>query len=283
MKKVLGVFGDPVAHSRSPAMWNAAIEALGIDAIYLKFHVKRGELGEALGGMRALGISGVNLTLPHKEAAFEFIDEIDEAARSIGAINTVRLNKDGSLSGFNTDAPGLMRSLAEGGARLRGSRAVILGAGGAARAALVGLEDEGAESIVIAARRRDAAEALRDEFAKTSRAKIRAIGMNELGAALDDAGLLIQATSATLAGNAHAEDFAASIPIERLPEDAIVTDLVYAPLETSLLRRANERELKTIDGLGMLIHQGAIAFSIFLGESPPVDRMRAALGVGGEG
>lgn len=279
MKTVLGVFGDPVAHSRSPLMWNAAIDALGLDAVYLKFHVKRGTLGEALSGMRALGIRGVNLTLPHKEAAFEFLDEVDEAARKIGAINTVRLGEDGKLSGFNTDAPGLMRSLIEGGAKIKGSKAVILGAGGAARAALVGLGDEGADSIVIAARRREAAEALSAEFTESSQAELRPIDLNELGDELSDADLLIQATSATLAGNPHAEEFAASIPIERLPERAIVTDLVYAPLETALLRRANERELKTIDGLGMLIHQGAIAFSIFLGVEPPIDRMRAALGL----
>lgn|SRR5690554_1566078 len=279
MKTILGVFGDPVAHSRSPVMWNAAIEALGLDAIYLKFHVKRGELGDALRGMRALGIRGVNLTLPHKEAAFEFLDEVDTAAQKIGAINTVRLNEDGSLSGFNTDAPGLMRSLVEGGAKLEGARAVILGAGGAARAALVGLENEGAESIVIAARREEAAEALREEFAKSSRASIRAADMSHLNELFQATDLVLQATSATLEGNPHAESFAASIPIGSLPDHAIVSDLVYAPLETSLLRRAQARGLRTIDGLGMLIHQGAIAFSIFLGVEPPVDRMRSSLGL----
>lgn len=280
MKTVLGVFGDPIAHSRSPLMWNAAIEALGLDAIYLKFHVKRGTLGEALAGMRALGIRGVNLTLPHKEAAFEFLDEIDGAAQKIGAINTVRLNEDGSLSGFNTDAPGLMRSLIEGGAALKDSKVVILGAGGAARAALVGLDEEGARSIVIAARRIEAAEALREEFAASSQARLSAIELTDLGSELAETDLLIQATNATLEGNPHSESFAASIPLDRLPEQAIVTDLVYAPLETSLLRRANERGLRTIDGLGMLIHQGAIAFSIFLGAEPPVERMRAALAEG---
>jgi shikimate dehydrogenase len=277
MTTVLGIFGDPVAHSKSPAMWNAAIEALRLDARYLPFHVRRGSVAEALVGMRALGIRGVNVTLPHKEDVIAHLDHVDEAARFIGAVNTVRL-EEGRLEGFNTDAPGLVRSLVEGKAKVSGARALVLGAGGAARAAIVGVAREGASEVRVAARRFEAAEALARSLAPALPCPLVACGFDALDAAFDETDLLIQATSATLAGSPHAASFAASLPIARLPDHATVTDLVYAPLETTVLHAASARGLRTVDGLGMLLHQGAIAFELFLGVTPPLEVMRSALG-----
>lgn len=281
MTTVLGIFGDPVAHSKSPAMWNAAIEALGLDARYLPFHVRRGEVREALVGMRALQIRGVNVTLPHKEEVIAHLDWVDDAARFIGAVNTVRL-EGGRLEGFNTDAPGLARSLLEGGAALRGVRALVLGAGGAARAAVVGVAQEGAAEIHVAARRPEAAEALARALGPSLGCPLTASGFDRLGDAFARTTLLVQATSATLEGSAHAESFAAALPMERLPEEATVTDLVYAPLETTVLGAARARGLRVVDGLGMLLHQGAIAFEHFLGVAPPISVMRGVLLAGSQ-
>jgi shikimate dehydrogenase len=276
MTIVLGIFGDPVAHSKSPRMWNAAIDSLGLDARYLPFHVKRGTVREALVGMRALGIRGVNVTLPHKEDVLSHLDVVDDAARFIGAVNTIRL-EDGRLEGFNTDAPGLVRSLVEGEAKVRGARALVLGAGGAARAAVVGIAQEGAASIHVAARRPEAAEALVHALGPSLSSPLSWSGLDALEGAFEGTELLVQATSATLEGSARAEEFAGALPMGRLPGHATVTDLVYAPLETTVLRDARARGLRTVDGLGMLVHQGAIAFEIFLGVAPPVGVMRGAL------
>lgn len=276
MTTVLGIFGDPVKHSKSPRMWNAAIEHLGLDARYLPFHVRRGTVGDALVGMRALGIRGVNVTLPHKEDVIPHLDVVDDAARSIGAVNTVRL-EDGRLEGFNTDAPGLVRSLLEGHAKVRGASVLVLGAGGAARAAIVGVAQEGAARVHVAARRPEAAAALVADLGGALPCPLTASGFDDLEGAFEATELLVQATSATLDGSPHAQAFADSLPMGRLPAHATVTDLVYAPLETTVLRAARERALRTVDGLGMLIHQGAIAFELFLGLPAPVDVMRKAL------
>lgn len=274
--RILGIIGHPVAHSKSPAMHSAAAAALGLEAVYLRFDVAPERVGDAVRGIRALSIDGVNVTVPHKEAVMPFLDAIDEDARRIGAVNTIRRDGD-RLVGFNTDAPGLVRSLEEAGVPLDGARVTVLGAGGAARAAVVGLARAGARSVHVVARRPEQARALVAGVGDGLAATVGAHGESELASLLRETTLLVQSTSATLAGAPDAEGFAARLPLDAMPASAAVIDLVYKPLETTVLRRARERGLRTVDGLGMLLHQGAIAFEIWTGEKPPVEVMRAAL------
>jgi len=263
--KVAGVIGWPVAHSRSPAMHEAALGALGIDARYVKLPVRPRDLAAAIAGVRALGLVGVNVTVPHKAGALPLLDEVEPQARRIGAVNTIW--RDGErLLGANTDAPGLLQSLRDAEVPMRG-RARILGAGGAARAAVVGLADAGFR-VDVAARRPAAAQALVD----LAGGNARALGLD---APMEDVDLVVQATSATMSDAAEA--FAAGLRIETLPRSASVLDLVYTPRRTAVLEVAERRGLRTIDGLGMLVHQGALAFRRFFGEDPDVDVMRAAL------
>jgi shikimate dehydrogenase len=276
---VYGIFGFPVAHSRSPAMHNRAFEALGIDARYLAFAVAPESLADAVRGVRALGIRGLNVTLPHKTAIIPWLDEIDPVAREVGAVNTVIRDGD-RLRGTNTDAEGLTRALLEAGATLDGSRATVLGAGGAARASVVGLARAGASKIYVAARQRERAEALVSDLRIPLRGAIlescdlMSASLRPVFAGTD---LLVQATSATLDGSPAAESFTIGLPLDALPATALVTDLVYKPLRTSLLRAAEARGLLTLDGLGMLLHQGALAFELWTGRPAPLVPMRAAL------
>jgi len=267
----LGILGHPVAHSKSPAMHEAAGRALGIHVSYARFDVAPELVGDAVRGVRALSIDGVNVTVPHKHAVIPFLDSIDDNARLIGAVNTIR--RDGThLRGSNTDAPGLVRSLEEAGVPL-----TVLGAGGAARAAIVGLARAGAASVSIVARRIEASETLAAELSEGLACPITANREDSLGSVLRETTLLVQSTSATLEGSADAEDFAARLPLELMPNGAAVVDLVYKPLETTVLAKARARGLHCVDGLGMLLHQGAIAFETFTGKKAPVDVMRHAL------
>lgn len=271
------VIGDPVEHSLSPAMHNAAFNALGIDAHYEKRLVKSSQLADAVAEIRALGIAGFNVTVPHKETIMAFLDHVESAARAIGAVNTVVGDGD-RLIGCNTDAEGLAASLLEANVTLKAAHVVILGAGGAARAAVVGLGRAGASTIAIAARRLDRAEALARELRDAAGVPAIGIDMQErLRASLSTATLLVQATSATLNGNLDARAFADSIPLDVMPRHATVIDLVYRPRSTSLLQRADTMGLHTVDGLGMLLHQGAVAFSRWTGRPAPIDVMRNAL------
>jgi shikimate dehydrogenase len=275
---VYGIFGWPVAHSRSPAMQNAAFAALELDAVYVPYAIAPARLERAVEAVRALGIAGFNVTLPHKAAIMPFLTAIDPAARAIGAVNTVV--RDGEqLFGANTDAEGLARALHEANVPLQDSEIVVLGAGGAARAAVVGLAHAGATQIAIAARRAPEAEALVAALAShAGAARLRASGF---GADLTDAckrcSLLIQATSATLGASAEARSFADNLPLAALPRSAVVCDLVYKPRQTALLERAQALGFRTVDGLGMLLHQGALAFERWTGRAAPLSVMRAAL------
>lgn len=275
---VYGIFGWPIAHSRSGAMHSAAFAALGLDAVYVPYAITPERLGRAVEAARALGVAGFNVTLPHKTAIMPFLATIEPAARAIGAVNTV-LRDGEQLRGANTDAEGLARSLRETGVALQGAEVVVLGAGGAARAAVVGLAQAGAARIVVAARRAAEAGALVSTLANHCDAtELRA---SDLGAALVTAcsscGLLIQATSATLGQNAAAGSFADGLPLAALPSSAVVCDLVYKPRQTAVLERARALGLRTVDGFGMLLHQGALAFERWTGQAAPLPKMRAAL------
>lgn len=272
----LGIFGWPVAHSKSPQMHEAAARAIGIDLKYERFEVAPEHLAAEVRRKHAEGIDGYNLTVPHKQAVMSLLDEVVPAARAIGAVNTV-VHSEAGYVGHNTDAPGLVRSLLEAGVVVDGARVVILGAGGAARAAVVGLAEAGAEEIAVLARRPEQSVALAESLGVHAGCPLEAAPLGEAASYFDSATLVVQATSATLASSPHAERFAASLPIEALPPDAAVVDMVYEPLKTTVLARAEEHRLTIVDGLGMLLHQGAIAFEMWTGFEPPIDVMRSAL------
>lgn len=272
----LGIYGWPVAHSKSPQMHESAARALGIELRYERFEVAPGELEEAVRRNHERAIDGYNVTVPYKEAIIGLIDEVASEARWIGAVNTV-VRVGERYVGYNTDAPGLVRSLEEAGVPLSNARVVVLGAGGAARAAVVGLSKAGAERIAVLSRRREQSRALADSLAGHLDCTIDAAPLSDARSHFETATLLVQATSATLQSSPGAEEFAKALPIDALPTHAAVIDLVYQPLRTSVLARAEDCGLLTVDGLGMLLHQGAIAFEMWTGHKPPIDVMRAAL------
>lgn len=269
---LLGVLGWPVEHSLSPILHSAAFEALGLDATYLAFPVHPDALEAAIEGARALGVRGLNVTVPHKRRVMERLDHVDATARAIGAVNTIVREND-RLIGTNTDAEGLVRALAAEHAPVRGSRVLVLGAGGAARAAVAGLRAAGAASIEVAARRLEAARTLAAELGAERGSTIEE-------ASFEGVDLLVQATSATM--TSKAEDFARMLAVEKLPAHATVVDLVYAPYgdaestQTTVLREARARGLRAVDGLGMLVHQAALALERWFDVKAPVDAMRDA-------
>ena len=272
----LGIFGWPVAHSKSPQMHESAASALGIELRYERFEVAPDDLADAVERKHEAGIDGYNLTVPHKEAIMALIDEVAPAARAIGAVNTV-VRVDGRYIGHNTDAPGLVRSLEEAGVQVGDARVVVVGAGGAARAAVVGLANAGASEVTVLSRRPEQGEALVRSLGAHVECALDAAPLSEASWSFETATLLVQATSATLESNPGAVAFAAALPIDALPAEAAVVDMVYKPLKTSVLARAEERGLSIVDGLGMLLHQGAIAFEMWTGFEPPLDVMRSAL------
>ncbi len=279
MTDTYGILGYPVSHSRSPAMQNAAFRALGIDATYVTFEVRPEHLVDAVRGLEALSVRGANVTVPHKQAVIGCLEQVTREARAIGAVNTLVRSENGFV-GHNTDAPGLARSLEEAGVVLSGAHVVVLGAGGAARATVVGLAERGASSIAICARRRDQAETLVRELSSVCgacRLSITALDTETMREVFGGATLLVQSTSATLPSANDAEGFARSLPLEALPRDASVVDLVYKPRDTTVLRAARAHGLQVVDGLGMLLHQGALAFELWTGRRAPLDAMRAAL------
>ncbi|MDD9946356.1 MAG: shikimate dehydrogenase [Myxococcales bacterium] len=272
---VYGIFGWPVAHSRSPALHNAAFHAMGIPAVYVAFPVAPQRLADAVLGVRAMGIAGLNVTLPHKTAIMDLLDDIDPAAAAIGAVNTVYRDGD-RLIGENTDAAGLARSLNEAGVDLTAKHVTVVGAGGAARAAVVGLGGAGARQIRVAARRMEASRSLAAQLdGVLPNTSVAATAMESLAGVLATTDVLVQATSATLGDTPEARAFAASLPLLDLPAHAVVVDLVYQPRVTSVLRASQNRGLTTIDGTGMLLHQGALAFERWIGKPAPLTVMRS--------
>lgn len=270
--KIYGIFGDPVSHSLSPLMQNEALRLAGIDAVYLPFHVRPPQLRSAVQGVRALQICGVNVTIPHKEAILHCLDEIDAQARLIGAVNTV-VNRDGHLVGYNTDAPGLLRALAEDLQFVpAGKNILLLGAGGASRAALVALAQAGAAAITVANRDAQRARSLVEEFRSvwpgTSFAHV-GLSAESLKPVLGRSDLLLNSTSVGLKG----ESFAAIHPAD-LPTHASLYDMVYRQGGTPLLQAARARGLRAADGLGMLAAQGEEAFFLWTGERPPLGVMK---------
>ncbi|GMR05404.1 MAG: shikimate dehydrogenase [Thermodesulfobacteriota bacterium] len=274
--KVVCIFGDPVSHSLSPAMHNAAFEALALDMAYVPFHVPvdpPGGLKRAVSAVRALDIHGLNITIPHKERVMGYLDEVDGHARAVGAVNTV-VNRGGSLIGSNTDGDGYLQGLRhETGFTPRGKKVVLIGAGGAARSILYSVLLKKPRSLVLVNRTGARATSLAREFERKLGVKISTAPLERdaLHRSAQGAHLVVNTTSIGLNGRGEID-----FPMEVLPDGAVVSDIVYSPLETSFLKKASKRGLKTHDGLSMLVYQGAIGFKLWTGRKAPVDVMRAA-------
>lgn len=258
-----GVMGHPVAHSRSPAIHNHWIRELGLNGRYVLLPVPPERLGDALRGLSALGFAGCNLTIPHKVEAMALVDHIEPLARRIGAVNTIVVSPAGELKGYNTDGLGYIQSLldAQGCWRADAGPAVVLGAGGAARAVIVSLADRGAKEIRLLNRSPDKALAMAAEFG----APVRALPWEQRHDALDGAALLVNTTSQGMKG----QD-ALDISLDKLPAHALVSDIVYVPLETPLLAAARLRGNPTVNGLGMLLNQARLAFQHWFGVLPEI-------------
>ena len=265
----IGVIGDPVAHSISPAMHQPALDALGIDAVYERWHTPLAGLPERIASLRHPDVLGANVTVPHKRAVMALIDDVTPLALKVGAVNTI-VERDGRLVGDNTDVHGFAASLRETFPGAGSRPALILGAGGAARAVALALAGEGAAAIVIVNRDRARAEALAADLG-IEKLRVADWSDDELDEEIATASLLVNATSLGW----HAGE----MPIEarrldHLPRSAVVVELTYR--DTDLLDAARERGLGTLDGLGMLVHQGALAFERFTGRPAPLEIMRAA-------
>ncbi|WP_288905284.1 shikimate dehydrogenase [uncultured Sneathiella sp.] len=268
--KIAGVMGWPISHSLSPRLHGYWIKKYGLDADYRAWPVKPEELGETFARLKhecaAEGgvFRGTNLTIPLKETAFEVVDILDPSAKRIGAVNTVVVGPDGRLTGRNTDGIGFTDSLAEHVeiSELKGGTAVLLGAGGAARAVAVALTDLGMAKIIICNRSLSRAETLAGHIGETAEAAPWDARSNLLEAA----DLLVNCTSLGMTGQPPLE-----ISLNALKKSAIVTDIVYVPLETELLSAAKSRGSIVVDGLGMLLHQAKAGFEAWFGVTPEVD------------
>ncbi len=273
---ILGVIGHPVAHSFSPAMHNAAIAALGIDFCYVAFHVLPDRVGEALRGMRALGVRGLNVTIPHKVAVMEHLSAISEEAGAVGAVNTISCEPDGRLTGHNTDVYGILTALrvSAGLGRLP-ARVVVLGAGGAGRAVVYGLgTSPDVERITLLNRTVERAERLAEDMARVTGKRIEAGPPSEQRRAFRDAGLVVNVTSLGMHPNVDGS------PVEdpsALHPGLTVYDTVFNPLETTLMRQARTAGARAFGGLDMLVFQGARSFEIWTGLKPSPEVMKGAV------
>ncbi|HEX3753892.1 MAG TPA: shikimate dehydrogenase [Rhizomicrobium sp.] len=272
--RIAGIIGWPVMHSVSPVLHGYWLAEHGIDGAMVPFAVKAEDFAAVIDGLRRAGCVGVNVTVPHKQAAFALAEVLDLAARDAGAVNLL-IFRDGRIEGRNTDSIGLSESLREslGNGALAGKTAVLLGAGGAARGAVLALESQGAARIHLLARDGGRAKRLAVALAPLVRAELLPGDLTEWNKTAAQAALLVNATSAGMKGNPPLD-----LDLGPLPRDAAVCDIVYNPLETELLGQAAARGHKTIDGLGMLMHQAVPSFEAFFGVRPKVtQKLRAAL------
>lgn len=266
------LIGDPVEKSPSPAMHNAAFKALGLNSIYIALSIPKPMLAKAVDGIRALSISGFNVTVPHKISIIDMLDKLEESAKLVGAVNTVK-NVGGKLVGFNTDGEGALRALEQSAGSLKGKRVVLLGAGGAARAIAFSLAKAGAE-VSIANRTVSRARTLSKEIEKKLGASVKSLGLSrpELTKAIKRSDVLINATTVGM----YPKVDQTLVTADMMHRGLVVNDIVYKPLETRLLREAKLAGAKTVGGLGMLVHQGALSFEIWTGRRAPIKVMENA-------
>lgn len=268
MNQIFGVVGYPIAHSMSPDMQNDSFKHLGIKATYLPFAVRSEDLQDAVKGMKAIGIQGFNITIPHKTDIIPFLDKIDSLAAEIGAVNTVKL-EDGAYVGYNTDGLGFVKGIKE---QLRSSLAeqkvLIIGAGGAARAIYYSLLQEGARHVDIANRTISKAEEL--VWKKTYKVRSSIFTIAEAEKRLAEYTLIINTTSIGMQPNIDE----APISLENIQSQCLVSDIIYNPLQTKLLQEAEKKGVLTQNGIPMFVYQGALAFQLWTGKQPDIERMR---------
>lgn len=262
--KLAGIIGWPVAHSLSPRLHGYWLSEYGIDGAYVPLPVAPENIGEALKSLPKLGFAGVNVTVPHKEAAMRAIDELDDNAMRLGAVNTIEINEGGGLVGRNTDGFGFIENLRAGAPLWQpgDGPAVVLGAGGASRAVVAALLDAGVPEIRLINRTLARAEVLAADIG----GPIHVIPWSQASDAFDGAGLLTNTTTLGMTGHAPLD-----VELARLPGTAVVNDIVYNPLRTPLLEQADVLGLKTVDGLGMLLHQARPGFAAWFGHQPEVN------------
>jgi shikimate dehydrogenase len=270
--RVCGVIGDPIEHSLSPTIQNAAFNHLELDFVFLAFRVKAADLENAMRGMHGLGIHGLNVTMPHKSAVIGCLDEVDFTVRFLGSANTI-LNRDGKLSGFSTDGVGALKALLENGVDLSGKKVLLLGAGGAAKAIAFVLVPEVGE-LAILNRSTEKAEELAETLGHMFNRKVvgGALSPDAIKATLRDSDVLVNATSAGMKPNLNQSIVAP----QWLRSDLTVMDIVYDPVETRLAKDAKAAGAKIVSGVEMLIYQGAASFEIWTGKPAPIEVMRKA-------
>ena len=269
--KVCAIIGDPVGHSLSPVMHNAAFKELGLNIVYVAFPVKTDKLEDAIKGAKSLGLLGLNVTMPHKHAVMQYLDETDSTAKTLGAVNTI-LNERGKLFGYNTDGKGAMIALQENCVDSE-EKMLLVGAGGAAKAIAFQTAQE-TEELVILNRTEEKAKQLANLINKTFGTKVKGkiLSAEVLKEELETTNVLVNATSVGMSPDADASP----VPADLLHSGLCVMDIVYNPLETKLLKDAKAVGAKVVSGLEMLLYQGAVAFEIWTNCPAPVDVMKKA-------
>jgi shikimate dehydrogenase len=270
--KICALIGDPVEHTMSPAMHNAAFEKLGLDYIYIPFRVRADELARAVDGMRALNVRGFNVTIPHKVTVIPMLDGLNALAEKIGAVNTV-VNNGGELRGYNTDASGFLQALLEQGVEPDEKKVVVLGAGGASRAISYILAERDAHLTILNRQlEMDWAVELAQMIYHDLNKEVRVfeLSFENLEKVLEEADILINATSVGMSPNSEESP----VPAPLLKSDLVVFDVVYNPIRTRLLKEAGAAGARTICGVDMLAWQGALAFEKWVGQPAPLDLMR---------
>ena len=279
--KILGVIGDPIEHTFSPAMQNAGLKALGLNYIYLPFHVYENKLSQAIEGAKGLGIEGLNVTIPHKTHVMEFLDEIDPIAKMIGAVNTIKFDyeDDGAFAkGYNTDAYGCLRAIEEK-SPVKDKKITIAGAGGASRAIAFQMASSNIRELSILNRNYKKAESLANDL-KTNLKElnidlnVNAYEIDDLKREINRSDVLIDTTPIGMYPNVDAKPLASA---DMMHEDLIVNDIVYTPMETSLIKEAKKANAEVVYGYKMLLYQGIRSFEIWLEEEAPVKEMEKAL------
>lgn len=263
--KIAGVVGDPISHSLSPKLHGYWLRKYGVSGDYAAYHVAKNELADFIARLKPNNIEGVNLTVPHKESAMALVDELDASAKKIGAVNTIYFDDRGKMIGANTDGYGFLKHLKQTTQKWAAENGpvTIIGAGGAARAVIVSLLDDGVPEIRLTNRTLERATSLASEIADS---RIKVISWSDREDALSNVELIVNVTTLGMAGQPALE-----LSLDKLPKEATVYDIVYNPLETDLLKRARERGNETIDGLGMLLHQAVPGFKAWFGVTPEVD------------
>lgn len=289
--QVLGVIGDPIEHTFSPAMHNAGLNELGLNYIYLPFHVKEDMLGECIQGAKAMGIKGLNVTIPHKSNVIKHLDDIDSVASMIGAVNTIQFiydednessNQDNGINvrtkGFNTDGYGCVRAIEEK-TSIKDKKVSITGAGGAARAVAFQIANSGIDELSILNRNLSKAQSLANDLKTNLKSididiSINAYDLEELKRELSDSDIFIDTTPIGMYPNVDDKPVASA---DMLHEDLLVNDIVYTPMKTSLIREAELANAEVVYGYKMLLYQGIRSFEIWLGREAPADVMENAL------